>query len=96
MFQTVLGFVVSLCIFAAAGRFAATFVPEAERESVRYVRIASFSAGFSALDVAVSFATRSLDRYVYPLHPPPSIRIPTLVPAPTSPSSSPPSTPSSN
>ncbi|RPA75809.1 hypothetical protein BJ508DRAFT_365399 [Ascobolus immersus RN42] len=68
VFQTLLGLLVSFIIFGAASKFTGAFVPGAvKEEGVRYVRIAAFSCVFSALDVAVSFATRSLDRPDVPL-----------------------------
>jgi hypothetical protein len=64
LFQLLLGFIMSIAIFGAAREFADKFVPEGTRaESVQYVRIAAFSSLFSALDVAVSACTRSLDRF---------------------------------
>ena len=63
--QILLGLIMSIAIFAAAKQFADKFVPAATRaESVQYIRIAAFSSLFSALDVAVSACTRSLDRWV--------------------------------
>lgn len=63
--QILLGLIMSIAIFAAAKQFADQFVPEETRaESVQYIRIAAFSSLFSALDVAVSACTRSLDRWV--------------------------------
>jgi Na+-driven multidrug efflux pump len=65
LFQVALGALMSIVICAAAKAFTQSFVPgEVKAESERYVRIGAFSAVFSALDMAVSTATRSLDRYV--------------------------------
>lgn len=58
----------SLIIFGAAEEFTAAFVPkETKKESIQYVRIAAFSSLFSAADVAVGVATRTLDRPDVPL-----------------------------
>jgi hypothetical protein len=64
LFQICLGLFMSVIICAAAKNFTESFVPiEVRGESVKYVRIGAFSAVFSALDVSVSVATRTLDRY---------------------------------
>lgn len=60
--QFALGLVLSVCICGAARQFAGGFVPEAKEETVLYVRIAAWSTVASAVDVAVSAGTRSLDR----------------------------------
>lgn len=63
IFQALLGLILSVAIFGSAERFTQAFAPgEVVRESIKYVRIASFSCLFSAIDVSVSFATRALDR----------------------------------
>lgn len=55
----------SVIICSVATAFAKSFVPEeVRRESIQYVRISSFSAFFSAMDVSVTVCTRTLDRYV--------------------------------
>lgn len=62
-FQCLAGLILSVAIFGAAANFTKTFAPiDVVKESVQYVRIASFSCLFSVLEVSVSFATRSLDR----------------------------------
>lgn len=67
-FQAMLGLIMSAIICGAAAKFTDAFVPrETRSESVQYVRIASFSALFSAVDVAVSVSTRTLDRPDVPL-----------------------------
>lgn len=66
--QCVLGAALSTVICAAAPVFAGAFVPQETRaRSVSYVRVGAFSALASALDVAVSFAARALDRPYVPL-----------------------------
>lgn len=66
IFQAILGTVMSIVIAVFAESFANAFVPvEVRQESLRYIRISAFSAVFSAIDVAVSAATRALDRYVH-------------------------------
>lgn len=58
----------SIIFVAASERFAATFVPEEVRKiSLTYVRISSFSALSSAMEVSVSACTRALDRPDIPL-----------------------------
>jgi len=66
--QAALGLLLSVIFCASAASFAATFVPIETREaSLTYVRISSFSTFFSAISVAVSAATRALDRPDIPL-----------------------------
>lgn len=66
--QTLLGAVLSTIICAGSPVFVKGFVPvEVRSKSVRYVRIGAFSSLASTLDVAVTFATRSLDRPDVPL-----------------------------
>lgn len=68
VFQAILGTIMSLIFAGAAKAFSATFVPHAVQEaSVTYVRISAFSALSSALEVAVSSATRALDKPDVPL-----------------------------
>lgn len=58
----------SIIFASAAKEFSATFVPHAVQEaSLTYVRISAFSALSSALEVAVSSATRALDKPDVPL-----------------------------
>ncbi|KAI9717084.1 MAG: hypothetical protein M1812_005019 [Candelaria pacifica] len=58
----------SIVFVAAADRLAAAFVPvEVRKTSLTYVRISSFSALSSAMEVAVSSCTRALDRPEVPL-----------------------------
>ncbi|KAL4868399.1 hypothetical protein BDV12DRAFT_169678 [Aspergillus spectabilis] len=68
VFQAVLGLIMSIAFAGAARQFSATFVPHDVREaSVTYVRISAFSALSSAIEVAVSNATRALDKPDVPL-----------------------------
>ncbi|EFR02046.1 hypothetical protein MGYG_05048 [Nannizzia gypsea CBS 118893] len=63
LFQSLMGFIMSIVIVSAADRFASVFVPlESRRISITYVRISAFSALSSALEVSVSNATRALDK----------------------------------
>ncbi|PYH75506.1 hypothetical protein BO82DRAFT_379514 [Aspergillus uvarum CBS 121591] len=67
-FQTVLGLIMSIIFTSAAKAFTATFVPrEARKASITYVQISAFSALSSAIEVAVSNATRALDKPDVPL-----------------------------
>ena len=62
LFQSLMGLIVSSIILGAAKQFAAGFVPEEVRNaSLTYVRISSFSVFSSALETAVTNATRALD-----------------------------------
>ncbi|OAA63655.1 hypothetical protein SPI_03818 [Niveomyces insectorum RCEF 264] len=62
LFQSVLGFLMSVGFVAGAAGFASVFVPvEVRAASVTYVRISAFSALSSALETAVAAATRALD-----------------------------------
>lgn len=68
VFQSFLGLVMSIAFVAAAKRFADAFVPHDILEaSITYVRISAFSAFSSAMEVAVSNATRALDKPDVPL-----------------------------
>ncbi|KAF9892010.1 hypothetical protein FE257_002974 [Aspergillus nanangensis] len=68
VFQALLGLAMSIIFTGAAKTLAATFVPrEAQRASITYVRISAFSALSSAIEVAVSNATRALDKPDVPL-----------------------------
>ncbi|RDW72737.1 uncharacterized protein DSM5745_07909 [Aspergillus mulundensis] len=63
VFQSILGLIMSIAFAAAARSFSAAFVPHDVREaSITYVRISAFSAFSSAIEVAVSNATRALDK----------------------------------
>lgn len=69
IFQMILGTIMSVAIAASAESFAKAFVPiEVRNESLQYIRISAFSSLFGAVDVAVSAATRALDRYVCLTH----------------------------
>lgn len=58
----------SIAFISATEAFSATFVPHGvQRASVTYVRISAFSALSSAIEVAVSNATRALDKPDAPL-----------------------------
>ena len=66
--QLFLGLLMSIVICSSAKSFTESFVPREVRDkSVLYVRISAFSTFFSAIDVAVSVCTRSLDRPDVPL-----------------------------
>ncbi|TVY51718.1 hypothetical protein LCER1_G008925 [Lachnellula cervina] len=66
--QSALGLLMSIVFIAAASTFAKGFVPvEVRAASLAYVRIGAFSALSSALEVAVSTATRALDHPDVPL-----------------------------
>ncbi|TVY85599.1 hypothetical protein LAWI1_G008665, partial [Lachnellula willkommii] len=66
--QSALGLLMSIIFIAAASTFAKGFVPvEVRAASLAYVRIGAFSALSSALEVAVSTATRALDHPDVPL-----------------------------
>jgi Na+-driven multidrug efflux pump len=68
VFQSILGLVMSIAFVSAASTFAKGFVPvEVRAASLRYVRIAAFSAFSSAVEYAVSAATRALDKPDVPL-----------------------------
>jgi hypothetical protein len=68
IFQLFLGLLMSIVICSSAKSFTDSFVPREVRDkSVLYVRISAFSTLFSAIDVAVSVCTRSLDRPDVPL-----------------------------
>ncbi|KAL4898831.1 hypothetical protein BDW74DRAFT_164378 [Aspergillus multicolor] len=63
IFQSILGLIMSIAFAAAARSFSSAFVPHDVREaSITYVRISAFSAFSSAIEVAVSNATRALDK----------------------------------
>jgi len=66
--QTILGLIMSLGFVAGAATFAKGFVPiEIRDASLTYVRISAFSALSSAIETAVSAATRALDKPDVPL-----------------------------
>ncbi|KAF9880695.1 C6 zinc finger domain protein [Colletotrichum karsti] len=68
LFQSILGLIMSIAFVAGAATFAKGFVPEDVRDvSINYVRIGAFSAFSSAIETAVSSATRALDRPDVPL-----------------------------
>lgn len=68
LFQTTLGIIMSIIIASAAKAFSATFVPHnVQMASITYIRISAFSALSSAIEVAVSNATRALDKPDVPL-----------------------------
>lgn len=68
MFQTVLGFILTVVFIASAEKLAGAFVPSAVRQtSLNYVRISSVEALSSAVETAVSNCTRALDHPDVPL-----------------------------
>ena len=68
IFQASLGVIMSIVFASAAKAFSAKFVPhDVLKPSVIYVRISAFSALSSAIEVAVSNATRALDMPGVPL-----------------------------
>ncbi|KAL3440383.1 hypothetical protein BJX65DRAFT_316687 [Aspergillus insuetus] len=68
IFQALLGLLMSIVFVGAARQFSAAFVPHDVREaSITYVRISAFSALSSAIEVAVSNATRAIDKPDVPL-----------------------------
>ncbi|KAK4209488.1 hypothetical protein QBC37DRAFT_443317 [Rhypophila decipiens] len=68
VFQAVMGLIMSIAFVSAAPTFANGFVPiEVRGASIDYVRISSFNALSSALEIAVSSATRALDSPDVPL-----------------------------
>lgn len=68
LFQSILGFVMSLGFVGGASTFAEGFVPaEVRAASVTYVRISAFSAFSSAIEFAVNTSTRALDKPDVPL-----------------------------
>ncbi|KAL4761140.1 uncharacterized protein BDW70DRAFT_168210 [Aspergillus foveolatus] len=67
-FQALLGLLMSVIFVAAARQFASAFVPRDVRAaSLTYIRVSAFSALSSAVEVAVSNATRALDKPDVPL-----------------------------
>ncbi|KAK0702306.1 hypothetical protein B0H67DRAFT_595467 [Lasiosphaeris hirsuta] len=63
LFQSILGLVMSIALVAGAKTFAQGFVPiEVREKSLTYVRISGFSALSSAIETALSAATRALDK----------------------------------
>ncbi|KAL2843246.1 hypothetical protein BJX68DRAFT_270255 [Aspergillus pseudodeflectus] len=63
IFQATLGLLMSIVFVGAAQQFSSTFVAYHVREaSIIYIRISAFSALSSAIEVAVSNATRALDK----------------------------------
>lgn len=68
IFQAILGAMMSIVFISAAKEFSATFVPHSvQNSSITYGRISAFSALSSAIEVAVSNATRALDKPDVPL-----------------------------
>jgi hypothetical protein len=68
VFQTVMGFIMTVIFVAAAKSFAASFVPiDVRQSSLNYVRISAPVALSSAIQVAVSSCTRALDQPDVPL-----------------------------
>lgn len=68
LFQACLGLLMSIIFVSAADALAATLIPrEAQEASITYVRISAFSALSSAIEVAISNATRALDMPDIPL-----------------------------
>ena len=68
LFQAVLGLIMSLAFVGGAANFAKGFVPGDVRDvSLNYVRISAFSAFTSAIETAVAYATRALDKPDVPL-----------------------------
>jgi Na+-driven multidrug efflux pump len=68
LFQSLLGFIMSLGFLGGASTFAKGFVPIEVRDvSVTYIRIAAFSTFTSAIEYAVNTSTRALDKPDVPL-----------------------------
>ncbi|KAK3991548.1 hypothetical protein QBC44DRAFT_323258 [Cladorrhinum sp. PSN332] len=68
LFQSILGLIMSLAFVGGAATFAKGFVPVDVREaSLDYIRISAFSALSSAIETAVTSATRALDKPDVPL-----------------------------
>lgn len=68
LFQSILGLIMSIAFVSAASTFAEGFVPiEVRDTSITYVRITAFTALTSAVETAVSAATRALDSPDVPL-----------------------------
>ena len=68
LFQSILGFIMSIAFVAGASTFARGFVPvEVRSASLTYVRISAFSAFSSAVEYAVNTSTRALDKPDVPL-----------------------------
>jgi Na+-driven multidrug efflux pump len=68
VFQSVLGLIMSIGLLAGASTFARGFVPiEVRAVSLKYIRLAAFSALSSAIEYAVNTSTRALDKPDVPL-----------------------------
>ena len=68
LFQALLGLLLSIIIVSSASTFAKGFVPaETRSASLTYIRLSSFQCLSSAIETAVSNATRSLDKPDVPL-----------------------------
>lgn len=68
LFQALLGLLLSIIFVSSASTFAKGFVPAGTRSaSLTYIRLSSFQCLSSAIETAVSSATRSLDKPDVPL-----------------------------
>ncbi|KAI9720952.1 MAG: hypothetical protein M1828_005424 [Chrysothrix sp. TS-e1954] len=68
LFQTLFGLLLSVIFVSSASTFAKGFVPVGTRNaSLTYIRLSSFQCLSSAVETAVSSATRSLDKPDVPL-----------------------------
>lgn len=68
LFQALLGMLLSIIFVSSASTFAKGFVPAGTRNaSLTYIRLSSFQCLSSAIEIAVSSATRSLDKPDVPL-----------------------------
>ena len=68
LFQAFLGLLLSIIFVSSASTFAQGFVPSGTRTaSLTYIRLSSFQCLTSAIETAVSSATRSLDKPDVPL-----------------------------
>lgn len=68
LFQVTMGALMTLIILVFASQFASVFVPiEQQEASLLYVRISSFAALSSSIEVSIAACTRALDRPSVPL-----------------------------
>lgn len=68
IFQSLLGFILSIVIISTPSSFADSFVPvEVRSTSLQYIRLSAFSTLASAIETAVAASTRALDRPDVPL-----------------------------
>ncbi|KAL2059017.1 hypothetical protein ABVK25_000309 [Lepraria finkii] len=68
LFQALLGLLLSIIFVSSVSTFAKGFVPAGTRSaSLTYIRLSSFQCLSSAIETAVSSATRSLDKPDVPL-----------------------------